>query len=300
MWWFRLLVILSIAGGVLGYIRLKAREIRNREVEMARIIESRTKDLRDIILHVQNMSERLTEISEMLSRSTATTAERSGDTYAKIDLVSSTLTDITAKLSDTRQQVVSMNDVVTKISDKADESSVVLSQAVRAMELIATSAAEIRNIIEVVNEIAFKTNLLSLNAAIEAARAGDAGKGFAVVAESVRELSSQTAGSLNSIRSLITDTGDKVSSGKSSVDNSAHFISEVISEFKGISDRMGRINAIIEKHVAEVGRIDISLYEIRRLTQDNTVLVEEVHRAAQQLKDETARLVREVTKIQEL
>ncbi|HOW52473.1 MAG TPA: two-component regulator propeller domain-containing protein [bacterium] len=299
-WWFRILLILLVAGGVLGYIRLKAREIKNREIEMARIIESRTKDLRDIIIHVQNMSSRLTEISDLLSRSTATTAERSSDTYAKIDLVSSTLTDITAKLSDTRQQVVSMNDVVTKISDKADESSTVLMQAVGAMELIATSAAEIRNIIEVVGEIAFKTNLLSLNAAIEAARAGDAGKGFAVVADSVRELSNQTAGSLNSIRSLITDTGDKVASGKSSVDNSAHFISEVISEFKGISDRMGRINAIIEKHVSEVGRIDISLYEIRRLTQDNTVLVEEVHRAAQQLKDETARLVREVTKIQEL
>ena len=299
-WWFRILLILFVAGAVVAYIRMKAREIRNREVEMARIIESRTKDLRDIILHVQNMSERLTEISDLLNRSTATTAERSGDTYAKIDLVSSTLTDITAKLSDTRKQVVSMNEVVTKISEKADESSTVLAQAVGAMELIASSAAEIRNIIEVVGEIAFKTNLLSLNAAIEAARAGEAGKGFAVVAESVRELSNQTAGSLNSIRALVNDTGDKVLSGKGAVDNSTHFIGEVISEFKGISDRMGRINAIIEKHVAEVGRIDVSLYEIRRLTQDNTVLVEEVHRAAQQLKDETSRLVREVTKIQEL
>ncbi len=299
-WWFRTLLILLLAGIVAAYIRLKAREIRNREIEMARIIEARTKDLRDIILHVQNMSERLTEITELLNRSTATTAERSSETYGRIDLVSSTLSEISSKLNETSKQVVAMNDIVTKIAEKADESSAVLTQAVRAMDLIASSAAEIRNITEVVNEIAFKTNLLSLNAAIEAARAGEAGKGFAVVADSVRELSNQTAGSLNSIRTLVNATGDKVASGKSSVDNSARFISEVISEFKGISERMGRINAVIERHVGEVERIDVSLAEIRRLTQENTVLVEEVHRAAQQLKDETAQLVREVTKIQNL
>jgi len=299
-WWFRTLLLLLIAGAVTAYIRLKAREIRSREIEMARIIESRTKDLRDIILHVQNMSERLTEIIDLLNRSTATTAERSSETYGRIDLVSSTLSEISAKLNETRKQVLATNEVVTKIAEKADESSAVLSQAVRAMDLIATSAAEIRNITEVVNEIAFKTNLLSLNAAIEAARAGEAGKGFAVVAESVRELSNQTAGSLNSIRTLITTTGEKVASGKASVDNSARFISEVISEFKGISERMNRINDVIQRHVGEVGRIDVSLAEIRRLTQENTVLVEEIHRAAQQLKDETAQLVREVAKIQNL
>ncbi len=299
-WWFRTLLVLLIAGAVAAYIRLKAREIKNREIEMARIIEARTKDLRDIILHVQNMSERLTEITELLNRSTATTAERSSETYSRIDLVSSTLSEISSKLHETSKQVVAMNDIVTKIAEKADESSAVLAQAVRAMDLIASSAAEIRNITEVVNEIAFKTNLLSLNAAIEAARAGEAGKGFAVVADSVRELSNQTAGSLSSIRALVNATGEKVDSGKSSVDNSARFISEVINEFKGISERMGRINAVIERHVGEVGRIDVSLAEIRRLTQENTVLVEEVHRAAQQLKDETAQLVREVTKIQDL
>lgn len=296
VWFYMLLGIVAVFF-IVGFIRIKALQIKEREKEMAQLIETRTRDLKDIIKHVQLMSMRLREISELISGSTGTTAEKSNDTYSMIDRVSSTLSNISGKLTTTKDEVVSMNSIVTKLSEKADSSSMILNDAVKAMDRIASSAGEIKNIIEVVSEIAFKTNLLSLNAAIEAARAGDAGKGFAVVAESVRELSVQTAGSLNSIKTLINDAVSKVVSGKESVDDSAKFFSEIIGEFKEISDRMSTVNQIIERHAAEVWNINNALAEIRKITQDNTHLVDDVYKASQQLKDETNRLGKEVDRI---
>jgi ligand-binding sensor domain-containing protein len=206
---FKIFIFLLTVFSIYAFIRIKITQARARESEMAHIIETRTKDLREIMSHVKNLSGTLADISNSMVSNTGTTADRFNASYTMIDKVSSTLSDITSRLSETRREVVSMNDTVENLSGKADKSSELLTDAVESMELIETSAGEIHNIVEVVNEIAFKTNLLSLNAAIEAARAGDAGKGFAVVADSVRELSQQTAEAVSTIRNLIDNTVKK-------------------------------------------------------------------------------------------
>ncbi|HOB70889.1 MAG TPA: methyl-accepting chemotaxis protein, partial [bacterium] len=255
---------------------------------------------KDIILHVKTLSETLADISKLISSNTGITAEKFNATYAMIDTASSTLSDITSKLSDTRNEVQDMSQVLTKISKKADHSTIVLGEAVDSIEKIESSANQVSNIVEVVDEIAFKTNLLSLNAAIEAARAGESGKGFAVVAESVRELSMQTANAVEMIKKLIDDTNLKVVSGRSSVNNIVSFINELVGEFRSISNQISQIKGIIENHVNEVGSVDRSLSDIRRITQESTEMVDNVYQVSRKLNVETANLRKEVTKIQDI
>ncbi len=297
--WFRIILTLIILAGIVFWINRKVTEIRNRENLLSRTIQSRTKNLRDIILHIKSLSDTLADISRTISGNTGITAEKFNATYAMIDTASSTLSDITAKLSETSENVQEMNKTLTRISGKADNSTIVLNDAVEAIERIESSANQVSNIVEVVDEIAFKTNLLSLNAAIEAARAGDAGKGFAVVAESVRELSVQTTNAVEMIQKLIDDAISKVSSGRSSVNNIVNFINELVSEFRSISHQINQIRQVIEQHVNEVGNVDHSLSDIRRITQENTTMVDGVYQVSRRLNAETANLRKEVAKIQD-
>ena len=298
--WFKTLLIIITLTLTVVWIKRKVVQIRSREDVLSKTIQSRTKNLKDIILHVKTLSDTLADISKLISGNTGITAEKFNATYAMIDTASSTLSDITSKLSDTRNEVQDMNLTLTKISKKADHSTVVLNDAVDAIENIESSAKQVSNIVEVVDEIAFKTNLLSLNAAIEAARAGDAGKGFAVVAESVRELSMQTASAVEMIKKLIDDTNAKVVSGRNSVNNIVSFIGELIGEFRSISRQISEIREIIENHVNEVGSVDRSLSDIRRITQESTEMVDSVYQVSRKLNVETANLRKEVSKIQDI
>jgi ligand-binding sensor domain-containing protein len=298
-WWFKLFVVLLTGYGVIYFIRRKVVQVRERETLMTNTIASRTKELKDILMHVQSLSSTLGDISKTISSNTGMTAEKFNATYAMIDTASSTLSDITGKLEDTKNEVQSMHNTVSGISEKADLSSTVLGEAVESIERIENSAEEVSKIAEVVDDIAFQTNLLSLNAAIEAARAGDAGKGFAVVAESVRELSSQTADAVVHIKKLINDTSVKVVSGRNSVNNIVSFFSEIIGEFRIISKQMNEIRGIIEEHTREVHSVDRSLSDIRHITQENTQMVDSVYQVSKKLNTETTKLKKEVSKIKD-
>lgn len=297
--WFKITTAFLLLVLIVLWINRKVAEIRNRENLLSMTIQSRTKKLRDIILHIKSLSDTLADISKTISGNTGITAEKFNATYAMIDTASSTLSDITIKLSETSEEVQEMNKTLTRISGKADHSTIVLNDAVEAIERIESSANQVSNIVEVVDEIAFKTNLLSLNAAIEAARAGEAGKGFAVVAGSVRELSVQTTNAVEMIRKLIDDAISKVSSGRSSVNNIVSFINELLGEFRSISHQINQIRQIIELHVNEVGNVDHSLSDIRKITQESTTMVDGVYQVSRRLNIETANLRKEVDKIQD-
>ncbi len=131
-----------------------------------------------------------------------------------------------------------------------------------SMVSIGESSDEITNIIKIINDISDKINLLSLNAAIEAARAGDAGKGFAVVAKEIRKLADETAISVKGIDSLINNNVNETAKGVKNVKETAERIKKIISSIEKIGSMMNtisesmrqqsRINEIVNKETEQV------------------------------------------------
>ncbi len=122
--------------------------------------------------------------------------------------------------------------------------------AVDAMGKIEASATEIGNIIGAIDEIAFRTNLLALNAGVDAARAGDAGKGFAVVAREVRELAQRSAQAAKEIKELINTSDSHVGSGVELVGQTGTALEQIVVQVQQVD---GNVGAIVQSSREQAG-----------------------------------------------
>jgi methyl-accepting chemotaxis protein len=171
---------------------------------------------------------------------------------------------------------------------------VIATDAKSIMQDVSSSSDQIKNIISVIDEIAFQTNLLALNAAVEAARAGDHGRGFSVVASEVRELAQRSARSANEIKSLITSSVDQVAQGNLQVDQSCEALVGIATSIINANDKMAQIAEANHSQTASFNEINVAVNNIEQSTQQNAAMVEQIASSAAALNDETKRMVEEV------
>jgi len=165
---------------------------------------------------------------------------------------------------------------------------------VETMKGINTSSNKIADIISVIDGIAFQTNILALNAAVEAARAGEQGRGFAVVAGEVRSLAGRSAEAAKEIKTLITDSVERVEQGTQLVDKAGATMTEVVNAIRRVTDIMGEISAASSEQSAGVGQVGEAVTQMDQATQQNAALVEEMAAAASALNAQAGELVNAV------
>jgi methyl-accepting chemotaxis protein len=157
------------------------------------------------------------------------------------------------------------------------------------------SSRKISDIIQVIDGIAFQTNILALNAAVEAARAGEQGRGFAVVASEVRSLAGRSADAAKEIKSLINASVERVEHGTALVDQAGTTMTEVVSSIKRVTDIMGEISAASNEQALGVAQVGEAVTQMDEVTQQNAALVEEMAAAASSLKNQALDLVEAVS-----
>jgi len=164
------------------------------------------------------------------------------------------------------------------------------NQTTIAMDEINTEVTAINDAISVIDQIAFQTNILSLNAAVEAATAGEAGKGFAVVAQEVRNLASRSADAANEIKALVQNATNKANNGKSIAD-------EMINGYTGLNGNITKtIELISDVEIASkeqligIEQINDTVNQLDKQTQQNAHIASQTHDVAVQT-DNIAKLV---------
>ncbi|CAN7321993.1 PAS domain-containing methyl-accepting chemotaxis protein [Rhizobium sp. LjRoot30] len=218
-----------------------------------------------------------------LARRTEQQAASVEETAAAIEQISTTVTD-------TSRRAEAAGRLVAKTKDGAEQSGLVVRNAIEAMGEIEKSSKEINNIIGVIDDIAFQTNLLALNAGVEAARAGEAGKGFAVVAQEVRELAQRSAKAAKEIKELIHGSSELVKNGVTLVDKTGEALTVIVSEVGHIH---GDIDAIVQgarEQATALREINQSVNVIDQNTQKNAAMVEETTAASNVLAEQTEQL----------
>ncbi|MGC9460283.1 methyl-accepting chemotaxis protein, partial [Vibrio genomosp. F10] len=196
------------------------------------------------------------------------------------------------------QTVVSKaKEVISRLADDVESTSQVVTQ-------LATTTKDIGSILDVIRDISEQTNLLALNAAIEAARAGEQGRGFAVVADEVRNLASRTAASTEEIQKMINqlqnDAKDAVSAmeagqavtfeGVESTDEAVKVLLSISERIMDISDRNTQVATATEEQSTVVDTINQNIEEINTINEVTTGTAEELASASQELRQLSERL----------
>lgn len=197
---------------------------------------------------------------------------------------------VTGIVQETATGAQAVSQTITLADREAGEGGEVVRRAIDAMAAIEISAQEIGQIITVIDGIAFQTNLLALNAGVEAARAGEAGKGFAVVATEVRALAQRSADAAQSIKALITTSGEQVGTGVDLVRESGTRLEAIVRRIGEISALIGGIAGSATRQAANLSQINAAMGEMDRMTQQNAAMVEESSAATRSLAAEAVRL----------
>ena len=190
------------------------------------------------------------------------------------------------------RRIRSPDGLARTVRELAQRSGDAVSEVVvQTMAGIDASSRKIAEIIGVIDGIAFQTNILALNAAVEAARAGEQGRGFAVVAGEVRSLAQRSAQAAKEIKTLISDSVEKVDVGSKQVDDAGRTMSDIVRQVQRVSDLIATISAATHEQTAGISQVSGAVTQLDQVTQQNAALVEESAAAAESLQQEAARLV---------
>eukprot|EP00913_Durusdinium_trenchii_P019336 g18177.t1 len=217
-------------------------------------------------------------------------AKRTEQQAASLEEAAAALEQITRTVADSSQRADEAGRLVTATRENAEQSGLVVRDAISAMDQIARSSGEITNIIGVIDEIAFQTNLLALNAGVEAARAGEAGKGFAVVAQEVRELAQRSATAAKEIKTLINTSSQQVAGGVDLVGRTGTSLRDMLSQVASIHQNIGAIVEASREQATSLREISQAVNQMDHATQKNAAMVEETTAASHSLANEAESL----------
>ncbi len=278
--------------------------------DLTRSVQVRGKDeVASVLQALGTMQHNLVQIvgrvrqgSESVSTASAEIAQGNQDLSARTESQASALEETAASMeelgSTVRQNADNArqaNQLAQSASTVAVQGGAVVGQVVDTMRGISDSSKKIADIINVIDSIAFQTNILALNAAVEAARAGEQGRGFAVVASEVRSLASRSAEAAKEIKQLINDSVQRVEQGTTLVDQAGHTMEEVVASIKRVTDIMGEISAASSEQSAGVSQVGEAVTQMDQATQQNAALVEQMAAAASSLRTQAQELVQTVS-----
>ena len=200
-------------------------------------------------------------------------SRRTEQQAASIEETAATLGQITATVRQTADGAKQARDVVGAAKTDAEHSGEVVRQAVSAMSGIETSSGQIGRIIGVIDEIAFQTSLLALNAGVEAARAGDAGRGFAVVASEVRALAQRSAEAAKEIKMLISTSNTHVAQGVDLVGQTGKALERIVAQVARIDEIVNRIATSAQEQATGLNEVNHAVNQMDEVTQQNAMMV---------------------------
>ena len=218
-----------------------------------------------------------------ISGASQSLAEGASTQAASLEETSSALEQMASMTRQNADNASKGNEAMQRAGQLVAEGSEMVERMTQSMGEITDSSEKISRIIKTIEEIAFQTNLLALNAAVEAARAGEAGKGFAVVADEVRNLAQRSAAAARDTSQLIEGTVSRVQSG-------SEIANQLSDSYKNIADSAGSVARLIQdvttatnEQAQGVDQVNTAVAQMDRVTQQNAASAEECASASEQL-----------------
>ncbi|MFJ2992902.1 methyl-accepting chemotaxis protein [Pandoraea sp. NPDC087047] len=243
-----------------------------------------------VITEVRTSSDAVSVASQQIAAGNIDLSSRTEQQAASLQHTAASLGEITEtarRNADNANQANALAIDTTRISD---EGHTVVGRMVETMADISSSAARIAEITNLIEGIAFQTNILALNAAVEAARAGEQGRGFAVVASEVRNLAQRSSSAAKEIKGLIEQSVLTVQAGSAQAEEVGRVTASVEEAVKRVVGIVGEIASASDDQGQRIQQIHQAIGQIDEVTQQNAALVEEAAAASQSLDEQATRM----------
>ncbi|MGB3750546.1 MAG: methyl-accepting chemotaxis protein [Arcobacteraceae bacterium] len=247
-----------------------------------------------IIAIVDMTTKTLLASAKELNESSGALSNSSNTQAAGLEEASAAIEEILASIKQSSNSAIQMADLAKDVTTSTNNGSVLANRTSTAMSEITEQVTAINDAITIIDQIAFQTNILSLNAAVEAATAGEAGKGFAVVAQEVRNLASRSAEAANEIKALVEKAALKTKEGQviseemiagyntldKDITSTITLINDVASSSKEqqiamvqISDTVNQLDRVTQENASVAGNINVMANNNEQLAQNLEVAI---------------------------
>ena len=265
----------------------------HRKDELGELADSFTimrQELVDIIIRVRDSVEKITNSAHELSQGSNDLSHRTESQAASLEETASSMEEMASTIKSSTDQSVQGNRMMVESRQSIESAGDIILETTRNIEEVYEASTKIKDITNIIENIAFQTNILALNAAVEAARAGDQGKGFAVVASEVRNLAQTTQSSVKDITNLVDNAYDKINKAT----DSARTSQEIFNDLRVKIDETARIMQDISSTAVEqqtgVDQVNRAVADMDSVTQQNAALVEESYAATMSLSNQAQEL----------
>lgn len=249
-------------------------------------------NLHRVISQVRIGSDAIASASSEVATGTQDLSSRTESQASSLQETAAASEELASTVQNNADNANQAKQLAASASEVASRGGEVVAQVVQTMEAINTSSRKIVDIIGVIDGIAFQTNILALNAAVEAARAGEQGRGFAVVASEVRSLAGRSAEAAREIKTLITDSVDKVGVGTEQVSRAGVTMQEIVAGIQTVASIVSEIAAASSEQSTGIAQINQAVTQLDGVTQQNAALVEETSAASSALQEQARALAK--------
>ena len=265
-------------------------KIENENAEIPNALNNVTDLITNILSENKSNGLTLDRSSQVLLRNVDKLNVSSNSAAASLEETAAAIEEITGNIRQNTETIAKMAQFSENVTQSVSSGEKLANQTTNAMDEINVQVTSINEAITIIDQIAFQTNILSLNAAVEAATAGEAGKGFAVVAQEVRNLASRSAEAAKEIKKIVETATSKANHGKNIAD-------EMITGYKLLNqnvsqtiDLISDIESASKEQLIGIEQINDAINSLDKQTQENAAIAAQAHNIAV-ITDDIAKLV---------
>jgi len=254
--------------------------------QLSNAVDKMTGNTKNIIANINEATARLAIGTKKISQVSNSLSKGTTEQAGAVEELTATIGGILEQTKNNAENADKASQLIELVKEKADKGNVEMNEMLSAMEEINVVTNNIAKFLNVIDDIAFQTNVLALNAAVEAARAGQYGKGFAVVAEEVRSLAQKAAEAANKTSEMIIIAKEKVESGNDLADHTAKYLAEIVSSVQSATKLMEKINQESQEQISYIDQINEGILQVSNVVQENAINSAETAKEAEVLSAE--------------